>query len=211
MTLMLLIRHGANDFTKKGVLAGWTPGVHLNEEGQSQAEALARRLTPVKIEAVYSSPLERTVETAEIVAAPHKLPVVVREGLGEVHFGTWSGEPLDNLRRRRLWRAVQSVPSTMRFPGGESFYEMQARIVSELEALRAAHKEQTIAVISHADVIKAAVAHYAGIHLDLFQRLVVSPASLTMLALGKSMHHLVCLNDTGHLPYLFEGKKNEPA
>lgn len=211
MTLVLLIRHGANDFTEKGVLAGWTPGVHLNEEGRTQAEALAQRLTPVKIEAVYSSPLERTVETAEIIAAPHKLPVIVREGLGEVRFGTWTGESLDKLRRRRLWRAVQSVPSTMRFPGGEGFYEMQARIVSELEVLRAAHKEQAIAVISHADVIKAAVAHYAGIHLDLFQRLVVSPASLTVLAMAKSMHHLVCLNDTGHLPHLFEEKKDEPA
>ena len=211
MTLVLLIRHGANDFTKKGILAGWTPGVHLNEEGRAQAEALAQRLTPVKIEVVYSSPLERTVETAEIIAASHKLPVMVREGLGEVRFGKWTGEPLDKLRRRRLWRAVQFVPSTMRFPGGESFHDMQARVVSELEVLRTEHGKQTIAVISHADVIKAAVAHYAGIHLDLFQRLVLSPASLTVLALGKSMHRLVCLNDTGHLPLLFEGKKNEPA
>jgi probable phosphomutase (TIGR03848 family) len=211
MTLLLLIRHGANDLTKKGVLAGWTPGVHLNEEGRAQAEALAQRLMPIKIEAIYSSPLERTMETAEIIAAPHKLPVMAREGLGEVRFGKWTGEPLDKLRRRRLWRAVQFVPGTMRFPGGESFYDMQARVVSELEVLRAEHKEQPIAVISHADVIKAAVAHYVGIHLDLFQRLVVSPASLTVLALEKSIHRLICLNDTGHLPHLFEEKKNEPA
>ncbi len=206
MTRLLLIRHGANDSLKKNILVGWTPGVHLNQKGRAQAEALARRLAPLEIAAVYTSPLERTAETAHIIAAPRELPVLVREGLGEVRFGRWTGESVDKLRRRRLWRAVQFAPSTMRFPGGESFCEVQARIVAELDALRAKHPRQSIAVVSHADVIKIAVAHYAGMHLDLFQRLVINPASLTVLALGGPMPYLVCTNDTGHLPPATEGE-----
>jgi probable phosphoglycerate mutase len=199
MTNLLLIRHGANDLQKKHVLAGWTPGIHLNQEGREQAEALARRLASVDIAAVYSSPLERTVETAEIVASPHKLQVSIREGLGEVRYGRWSGEPLERLRKKKMWRAVQFTPITVRFPSGEALREMQSRVVAELESLRAQHPKQTIAVVSHADVIKASVAHYIGLHLDLFQRLIVGPASLTVLSLGDPVPHLVCLNDNGHL------------
>lgn len=200
MTRILLIRHGANDAHKDGVLTGWTPGVHLNAQGRAQAEALAKRLATAQIAAVYTSPLERTLETAEIVAAAHGLDVVVREGLGEVRLGRWTGQPLDKLRRRRLWRAVQFTPSTVRFPGGESFREVQARVVAELEELRAKHQDQTIAVVSHADVIKAALAHYVGLHLDLFQRLVIAPASLTVLGLGDTVPRLFCMNDVSHLP-----------
>ncbi|MCP4537672.1 MAG: MSMEG_4193 family putative phosphomutase [Chloroflexi bacterium] len=207
MTRLLLIRHATNDLQKDGVLAGWTPGVHLSQAGRAQAEALAQRLATVEIKAFYASPLERTQETAEIVAAPHELPVVTRDGLGEVRFGRWTGESLDKLRRRKLWRAVQFAPSGARFPGGESFYEMQTRIVTELEALRGKHPKQTIAAVSHADVIKAAVAHYAGVHLDLFQRLIISPASLTVLMLEGPMPRLICMNDTGHLRSVVEGEK----
>lgn len=200
MTRLLLIRHGANDTQEDGILAGWMPGVHLNQKGRAQAQALARRLTPIDVEAVYASPLERALETAEIIAAPHRLPVMVRERLGEVRFGRWTGQPLERLRRRRLWRAAQLGPSTVRFPGGESVHEMQTRVVAELEDLRAKHPHATIAVVTHADVLKAAVAHYVGLHLDLFQRIVVSPASLTIVELGGPVPHLACLNDTGHLP-----------
>jgi len=207
VTRLLLIRHGANDAHKEGILTGWTPGVHLNQEGRAQAEALAQRLASTEIEAVYSSPLERTLETAEIVAAPHNLPVVVREGLGEVRLGRWTGQSLEKLRKRRLWRKVQFVPSMMRFPGGESFLEVQSRAVAELEHLSSEHPEQTIAVISHADVIKAAVAYIIGLHLDLFQRLVIAPASLTVLDLGGLMPHLLCLNDISHLPAVLEEKR----
>jgi probable phosphomutase (TIGR03848 family) len=199
MTRLLLIRHGTNDLGESGILAGRTPGVHLNQEGRAQAEALARRLASVEIEAVYASPLERTLETAEIVSAPHGLPVVVREGLSEVRFGRWTGQPLERLRRRRLWRGVQFTPSMVRFPGGESPREMQTRVVAELENLRARHRQQTVAIVSHADVIKAAVAYYIGLHLDLFQRLVIAPASLTVLELGGRVPQLMCLNDTSHL------------
>ena len=207
MTRLLLIRHGANDAHKEGLLTGWTPGVHLNQEGRAQAEALARRLAPVEIAAVYASPLERTLETAEIVAAPHGLPVVVREDLGEVRLGRWTGQPLEKLRKRRLWRKVQFVPSVMRFPGGESFQEVQARAVAELEHLCSEHPKQTIAIVSHADVLKAVVAYTIGLHLDLFQRLVIAPASLTVLDVGGLMPCLLCLNDISHLPAVLEEKK----
>jgi probable phosphomutase (TIGR03848 family) len=209
MTNLLLIRHGTNDLQKQHVLAGWTPGIHLNQEGREQAEALARRLAPVEIAAVYASPLERTFETAEIVAAPHKLQVSVREGLGEVRYGRWSGESLERLQKRKMWRAVQFTPITVRFPGGEALCEMQSRIVAELESLRTQHPKQTIAVVTHADVIKACVAHYVGLHLDLFQRLIVGPASLTVLSLGDAMPRLVCLNDTGHLGGVGQDKHQE--
>jgi probable phosphomutase (TIGR03848 family) len=200
MTRLLLIRHGANDAQKSGVLTGWTPGVHLNQVGRAQAQALAQRLASVEVAAVYASPLERTLETAEIVAAPHGLSVVVREDLGEVRVGRWTGQPLEKLYKRRLWRKVQFVPSVVRFPGGESFQEVQARAVAELERLCVEHPKQTVAVVSHADVIKAAVAYTIGLHLDLFQRLVIAPASLTVLELGGLMPHLLCLNDISHLP-----------
>jgi len=207
MTHLLLIRHGANDLQRDGMLAGCMPGVHLNREGRAQAEALAQRLAALEIEAIYASPLERALETAEIVAVPHRLPVVARERLGEVNFGDWTGEPLERLRQQELWRAVQLAPSRMRYPGGEAPREMQARVVAEIEDLWAAHPRQIIAVISHADVIKAAVAFYVGLPLDLFQRLVVGPASLTVLKLGDSTPRLVCLNDTGRLPSIVEGGK----
>lgn len=206
-TRFLLIRHGANDLQADGILAGWTPGIHLNEEGRVQAENLAQRLASVALAAVYASPLERALETAEIIAAPHRLPVTVREGLGEVRFGHWTGQPVKQLRRRRLWRAIQFAPSTVRFPGGESIREVQTRVVSELEELRARHAQHTVAIVAHADVIKAAVTHYVGLHLDLFQRMVVNPASLTVLELGGPVPLLVCLNDTGHLPPTVEGEK----
>jgi probable phosphoglycerate mutase len=200
MTRILLVRHATNDLSEAGVLAGWTPDVHLNTQGRAEAAALARRLSAATIDTVCSSPLERTVETAEILAGPHALPVQVREQLGEVRYGRWTGVALEKLRRRRLWRHVQFTPSTMRFPGGESVREAQARVVAELEELRAAHPDQTVVVVSHADIIKSAVAYYIGLHLDLFQRLVVQPASLSVLHLNGLSNHLECLNDTAHLP-----------
>lgn len=199
MTRFLLIRHATNDMMGSGILAGWTPGVHLNAQGRAEAEALARRLAQIEIAAIYASPLERALETAEIVAAPHNLPVTVCEGLGEVRCGRWTGQRIEQLRRRRLWRQLQVAPGTARFPGGETMLEVQTRMVTALEQLRAAHPRATVAVVSHADPIKAVVAFYIGLPLDLFQRLVIGPASLTVLELGGMLPRLACLNDVGHL------------
>jgi probable phosphomutase (TIGR03848 family) len=199
MTTLVLIRHATNDWVRKGLLAGWTPGVHLNEEGQSQAQALGKRLAASYLDAVYSSPLERALETAQAVAAPHGLQVQIKEGIGEVHYGEWNGQPIKKLVKNPLWMAVQVYPSSTRFPGGETIGEMQARVVTALDEMQLAHPNSIIAAVAHADVIKAAVAYYAGVPLDLFQRLVISPASVTLVHLGHFGPRLLRMNDTGEL------------
>ncbi len=198
MTIIYLIRHGENEFVEAKKLAGWLPEVHLNDVGRAQAEALAEAFSEVELEAVYSSPLERTVETAQPIAEAKGLQVTRRAGLGEVRYGRWQGRELDELKEEDAWATIQHAPSLARFPDGESFPEAQARIVSELEALRSQHSEEeaAFACVSHSDMIKLAVAHYAGLALDLFQRLVVAPASISVLAVGENTVRLVRLNDT---------------
>lgn len=199
MTLLFLIRHAQNEWVRTGRLAGWTPGVHLNEEGQQQAEALGERLATAKLQAVYSSPLERAVETAQAVLKHYPdMELQISEGVGEVRFGKWTGERLRKLRRKRLWNAVQHYPSGARFPEGETIREMQNRVIDALEDIAQQHPGGRVAVVSHSDVIKAVVAHYAGIHLDLFQRLIISPASISIIALNRQGPYVVRMNDTCH-------------
>jgi probable phosphomutase (TIGR03848 family) len=195
MDRLLLARHAITAQTGSR-LSGWTPGLHLTDKGREQAWALARRLEPVTIHAIYSSPLERCMETAEVVAEARGLAVRQLPELGEVRYGDWTGRQLEELAGEDLWRTVQRHPSGARFPGGESLLEMQTRAVAAIERLRAEHTGQTVLVASHADVIKAVAAHYTGLHLDQFQRLVVGPASLTALAFGQ-VPQLVRLNESG--------------
>ncbi len=199
-TILLVVRHALNDWVGGDKLAGWTPDVHLNDKGRAQAQALAERLADKPIAAIYSSPLERAVETAEFIAGPHNLEVQIREGVGEVRYGEWTGQSLKELAKDDAWRVVQFYPSGARFPGGEAIREMQTRVVADLDAIVAAHPSETVLVVSHADVIKAALAHYAGLHLDLFQRLVVSPASLSVVAFTPMGPRLITLNDAAHVP-----------
>ncbi len=199
MMNLLLIRHALNDWVGDR-LAGWTPGVHLNEEGQAQAAALAQWLAEVPLVAIYSSPLERAMETAQHLAEARGLVVQVREGLGETRFGDWTGRAIKELQKEELWPVVQVYPGGARFPDGESLREVQARMVAELDAIRDTHSGQTVAVFSHSDPIKMAVAHYAGLPLDLFQRLTINPASVTALTFTRFGPRLVCLNHTGSLP-----------
>jgi len=199
MMNLLLLRHALNDWVGER-LAGWTPGVHLNEEGTSQAFDLARRLDGSPLTAIYCSPLERTLETAQPLAEAQGLEVQVREALGETRYGDWTGRALKELREEKLWPVVQVYPGGARFPGGESLREVQARMVAELDAIRDAHPGQTVAVVSHSDPIKLAVAHYTGLPLDLFQRLTISPASVTAFAFSHFGPRLICLNHTGALP-----------
>ena len=211
-TILLLVRHAFNDWLVGDRLAGWTPGIYLNDKGRAQAEALGRRLADQPIAAVYTSPLERAVETAQAIAAPHHLEVQIREGVGEVRYGEWTGKAITELVKEEAWRVLQSRPSDAHFPGGESIREMQARAVAELDAIVAAHPAEMVVVVSHADVIKAAVAHYIGLHLDLFQRLAVSPASLNVLVFALTEERfvrLVCLNDVAHASP--EGAASRPA
>jgi probable phosphomutase (TIGR03848 family) len=195
MKRLLLLRHASTEQTGKR-LSGWTPGIDLSERGVREARALAERLAPLEIHAVYSSPLERCVQTATTVAEPRGLKVETIDDLGEVRYGEWTGKALSELAKQELWRVVQVHPSGARFPEGESLLEMQTRAVLACERLRAAHPGETVAVCSHADVIKAVTAHYLGMHLDLFQRLAVGPASVTALGFGP-VPHLLRLNSTG--------------
>jgi probable phosphoglycerate mutase len=208
MTLLLLLRHAVTEQTG-GRLSGWTPGLHLSDAGREQARALAERLAAVPIDAVYSSPLERCRETADAVAEPRGLKVDTLEDLGEVRYGAWTGRELKSLAKEPLWKVVQGNFSAARFPDGESIFEMQARAVTAVERLREAHPKQTVAICSHADVIKALAGHYLGLHLDLCQRLVVSPASVTAVWFGPGPY-LLRLNDTGGSGDLVPAKPRRP-
>lgn len=210
MTILLLIRHGTNDWVH-GRLAGWTPGVHLNDEGRKQAQSLSERLGDLPLAALYSSPLERTIETAQAIAAPRNLPIRVIENLGEVRYGAWQGAELKELYKHELWPGVQFYPSGTRFPGGgETLGEVQMRAIAALEGLRAQHPKQMIAVVSHADWIRLVVAYYIGMHVDLFQRLVINPCALTAFAFERMGPRLLAYNDTGSLEHL-RPKPETPA
>lgn len=209
MTQILLIRHAVNDVMKAKKLAGWMPDVHINEEGRGQAQAVADRLRDLPISAIYSSPLDRTRETAEPLAQALGLEVQIREEIGEVQYGDWTGKSLEELSKLDVWKVVQLYPSGMRFPGGETIREMQARIVNQLESIAADHPRDIVAVFSHADVIKAALAHYLGVHLDLFQRIVVNPTSVSVLRLTPYGPQVLRINDDG--PLKLEPEKEASA
>lgn len=201
MTVLLLIRHAHTDAAGKR-LTGWSRGVHLNARGQQEAEALADRLDAIPLDAIYSSPLERCRETIAPLARRRGLPVAARRGLLEVDYGDWTGRTISQLRRTTLWRSVQQAPSTVRFPNGESFLEVQARAVAELGRIAGAHPSGTVAVITHADVVRLLIAHHAGMHTDHVQRLVVDPASVTVVAVSEGTTRLLKVNDTGGLQTL---------
>ena len=196
MTTLYLIRHGENSYVGKK-LAGWTPGVHLNDRGMRQAEVLAERLAPVRFQAIYSSPLERTLETARPLAKAAGLRIRQREDLGEVRYGEWTGKSLRALSRTKLWRVVQFNPSNMRFPRGEALRETQVRASGALEAICHEHPKGAVAIFSHGDLIRLSVAHYLGLALDLFQRIQINPASVTVIQIAGGLPRLIRLNDTG--------------
>ncbi|WP_040159431.1 MSMEG_4193 family putative phosphomutase [Nigerium massiliense] len=180
-TLVLLVRHGVTPTTGT-VLPGRAPGLHLSERGERQAERVAERLDGLALEALYTSPLERTRETCAPTASRFELEPIEEPGLLECDFGDWTGAELSTLSKLPEWTTVQRAPSTFRFPGGESFAEMQHRIVGAIERVRRAHLGGVVACFSHADPIKAALAYAMGTHLDLFQRIVVSPASVSVIS-----------------------------
>jgi probable phosphoglycerate mutase len=210
MTLLLLVRHALTDATGRR-LSGNAPGHHLSADGRLQAEALARRLGELRLSAVYASPLERCVETAEALVASRGLVVRVEPDLREVEYGRWTGRPLAQLARTSLWKRLQQQPSGIRFPEGESLDEVQGRAVRALDAVAARHPRNIVAAVTHADVIRLALAHYSGIHLDLYQRLIVSPASVTAIALGDRVPRIVRTNDTGTLDDLVQRSRRPTA
>src|SRR4051794_7151131 len=180
------------------VLAGWTPGVHLDDRGQAQAKALADRLAGVPLAAIVASPLERCQETAAALAAGRDLAVESDDRLGECQYGDWTGQELKKLVKDPLWKVVQAHPSAATFPGGEALRDTQARAVAAVREHNARlGDDATWIVVSHGDVIKALIADALGMHLDLFQRIQVDPCSLTVVRYTSLRPFLLRLNDTG--------------
>jgi probable phosphoglycerate mutase len=194
---VLLVRHGQTPTTGK-LLPGRAPGLHLADAGREQAQRAAERIAALTmVDAVYASPLERARETAAPIAAARGLKVQIDKGLLECEFGDWTGAELKKLMKLPEWGTVQRAPSTFRFPNGESFTEMQTRMVSAIDRLRAKHEGGVIVLVSHADPIKAAVAHAMGTHIDLFQRIVIGTCSVSAIAYGMGAPIVLTVNSTG--------------
>jgi len=193
-TYLLLVRHGTTPTTGK-VLPGRAPGLHLSEQGRAEAAEVGRRLADLgSVRALYSSPMERARETAEGIAKFVGCPVEIEAGLIECDFGSWTGVDLRVMRRKREWRAVLFHPSGFRFPGGESFLELQARVASAVERLIARHPGEVVVAVSHADPIKVTLAGALGSPLDLFQRIVVGPCSASIVAYDEGPPRVLALN-----------------
>jgi len=195
MPTLFLIRHGENDFLKNKTLAGLLPGTHLNQRGREQAAALAATLKDLPIEAIYSSPMERAIETAAPLAAARRLQVQIRPALTETNVGAWVNRQIKDLSELPEWTQLQEQPSLFRFPKGESFLECQERVVTDLITLLNAHPANSlIAAFFHGDPIKLALAHFIGLPLDHFQKLMIAPGSVTILKFQKNRFHLIAMN-----------------
>jgi len=200
MTTVILLRHGRTTANTAGVLAGWTPGVQLDETGQAQVAAVAQRLSSVPLAAVVSSPLERCQQTAGVVVAGRELELQTDDRLGEARYGDWTGRPIKELAKEPLWKVVQQHPSAAVFPGdeGEGLAQTQARAVAAVREWNATLGPDAVWVAcSHGDVIKAVLADAFGMHLDSFQRIVVDPASISVVTYTDTRPFVVRVNDTG--------------
>ena len=199
MTTVLFVRHGQTPTTGKS-LPGRAPGLHLADSGIAQADAVAVRIAKLKrVDAIYASPLERTRETAAPIGKARGLKVQIDKGLLECDFGDWTGHELKVLMKLPEWTTVQRYPSGFRFPNGESFTEMQGRITAATQRLVDKHAGGVIVAVSHADPIKALVAHAMGTHLDLFQRIVMSPCSVTAITYSSGGPAVLTVNSTDDL------------
>ncbi|MFN2545693.1 MAG: histidine phosphatase family protein [Actinomycetota bacterium] len=197
-TLLLLIRHGLTDTAGKR-LSGHARGVDLNQRGREQAVRLVERLAPVPVLAIYSSSLERCVQTAAPLAEARGLEIHRLDSLRDVDYGGWTNRNIAQVRKTKLWLRLMAAPADARFPGGETTREVQSRIVGEVASIVGRHPRAAIAVFSHADPIKLVLAHYLGVHLDLYPRIVVNPASISAVAAGDGVPRVLKVNDTGGL------------
>jgi len=203
---LYLLRHGHSTANNAGILAGRDNTVHLTAKGFDQAAQVVKPLAELSLSEIYTSPITRCRETLQPLSKAIALKPITDKRLIEMDYGSWSGKKLSNLATKPLWREIQSRPSTVRFPDGESFLEMVARISDFFDFINAASKRsRALLICSHGDVIKAMVAHALGLHIDQFQRLVIDPASISHIRLSKSGMTLVKLNDTSHLA---PGKKS---
>jgi len=199
VSTVLLVRHGRTAANAGGLLAGWTPGVDLDETGVAQAAALGQRMATLPLAAIVSSPLERCAQTAAAVLGVRTgLAVESEDRLGECHYGEWTGQHIKTLAKDPLWRVVQAHPSAVTFPGGESMRAMQDRAVDVVREVDARLGDDAVWVaVSHGDVIKAVLADAMGLHLDQFQRLVVDPCSVTAVRYTQLRPFVLRVNDTG--------------
>ncbi len=198
MTKFLLIRHAPTDALGKS-LSGRQPGIHLNEEGKAQAAALASDLKNLHISAIYSSPIERALETAAPLAKIHQLQCVVDADFQELDFGSWTNQTFDKLHGDSAFSRFNSFRGGTRIPAGEMMLEAQCRIIRGMQKLAAKHPEKIVAIISHSDMIKAAIAFYTGMPIDMMQRLEISPASVSIMDLYDDFASLQLLNKTPNL------------
>ncbi len=204
MTKFLLIRHAITDSVGKH-LSGRMAGIHLNEQGRMQAKRLAEQLGSLPIKAVYSSPLERAVETAGPIATKLHLENVINEDFFEIDFGEWTNKPFKEIENQPLFQRFNSFRSGTRIPGGELMLEAQARIIKGLEKLCIQHPRETVAIVSHADLIKAAIAYYAGINLDMLQRIEISLASVSIIEIYEETARIMLVNDVNGIHGLITG------
>lgn len=200
MPIAILVRHGRTDANARGVLAGWTPGVHLDDMGKEQATEVARRLSGIPLAAVVASPLERTVQTAEAIVGQQQSldEVALDDRLGECRYGDWTNRSLTDLAKLPLWKDVQERPSSVTFPEGESLPAMQARALAAVHQWNAELGDRAVyVVVSHGDVIKSIVADALGMHLDAFQRIVIDPASVSVVRYARRGTQVLHVNDRG--------------
>ena len=193
MTTFFLIRHASCDGLGQRIW-GRTPGIRLNEQGRLEAQQLAERLEPMKFDAIYSSPLERALETAEPLARSMQLEVRKSDALNEIDFGEWSGKTFEQLHADERWRHFNTHRSTTSVLGGESFLEVQNRMVKEIDRLSREHREQRVAIVSHADPIKAIVGYFAGTPIDLLQRFEISPCSVSVISVDEEGPRITRIN-----------------
>lgn len=194
MTTFYLIRHASNDYLVQNKIAGWLPGIHLNDEGRKQADQLAERIGKEPIRAIYSSPIERAVETAEPLARKLGAKIAVSKSFGEVGFGDWTDQPVPLLDKSEHWKRWNSFRSGTQPPKGEFMIEIQSRAVREMLRLRDQHPQEAIAVVTHGDIIKAAAAYFLGVPLDLFLRIDISPASVSIISIDEQGPRILRLN-----------------
>ena len=199
MTVVYLVRHGLTASTGR-TLYGRTPGIDLDHRGVAQADQLVERFAGVRLTAIYSSPLERCVQTVAPLAADRRLDVRLEEGVQEMDAGSWTGRSLAQLRRLRVWPTVLQTPSAFTFPGGgEAFPDAQARTVAAIDRIARRHRKGSVLIGTHGDISRIAIAHYLGAPLDDFQRIVIDPVGVSVLACGGPRAHVVLVNDTGGL------------
>jgi probable phosphomutase (TIGR03848 family) len=202
--ILFLVRHALTPITGTK-LTGRLPGYGLSDKGRQQAEATGSRLARAPLKAIYSSPLERCIETAEEIARHHRVKIQTMEELSEVDYGDWQGKTMKSLYGSKGWQKLRARPADFRFPNGETIREAQTRGIVAIEKLRAKHKDAAVVVCSHADMIRLAVAGYLGLGIDLYDRITIAPASITTLSLTNGTPRLLNLSEAGSYDELFEG------